>query len=133
MQLKIQSKENILYQSQNTLGLTLTTPKGITTMLDGHVNFISRVLEGQITIKEKGKEDIIIEADNGTIIIENNKAEVLIAPKVTDDRDFIAEAKQNAIELLEGSSGKEDDYDYARVIGEIQKELLNLRKKGNRI
>lgn len=129
MQLKILSKEKIIYEAKNARGVTCVTPKGVTTMLDGHVNFVSQVKMGPLKVSEQNGEIFETEIASGTIMIENNQANILISPKIENTKDMVEEAAQNAVDLIEGNSGKEDDYDYARVLGEIQKELLNLRRR----
>ena len=129
MLIEIITPEKIAY-SEEADQISLPTADGEITVLPGHINLVTQILPGQITLK-KSNQTIVMASGGGFAEITGEKVSVAtdLAEKSEDiDEKAAEEARKRAQEALsEGHRLSEEEF--AVVAANLQKALAQLRVK----
>lgn len=123
--LEIITPEKVVYSGEADEVL-VPTPNGEIGILPHHVHFMSKIVEGELTIKKGGRESFLA-ITGGFVEVTNNKVTILADYAVRSEDLEIAkvqEAKKRAEKLL---AEKVSEQDYAEIEASLRKTLLELK------
>ncbi len=134
LKVKIISPEKLIFDEETVESITLTTSDGELTILPGHKPLISRVIPGEIVIRQKGKENSFVSM-KGFLKLDQDGNLVLIVDYVNRSEDIeiqkVEEAKKRAEKVMQEKISQED---FAAAQFELTRTLLELkiakRRKG---
>ena len=105
MKLEIVTKQEKIFESNNTLQVTVPTVDGEITILPNHQNLVAVLVIGQIIVKtENSKQKIFI--DRGIIEISDNNISILVDRGVPSEK-AIKEEIEKAVKKAEEKYEKE--------------------------
>lgn len=102
------------------------TPSGYIGILPQHVSLVTRVSEGELTIKKQGKSEFLA-VTGGFLQVAHNTITILADYAVRSEEIEVAkaeEAKKRAEKLMEEHLSERD---FAQVEAELRKSLLELK------
>ena len=105
MNLEIVTKQEKIFESNNTLQVTVPTVDGEITILPNHQNLVAVLVIGQITVKTENSEQKIF-IDRGIIEISNNNISILVDRGVPSEK-AIKEEIEKAVKKAEEKYEKE--------------------------
>lgn len=129
MLIEIITPEKIAY-SEEADQISLPTADGEITVLPGHINLVTQILPGQMTLK-KGNQTIVLASGGGFAEITGKEVSVAtdLAEKSEDiDEKAAEEARRRAQETLKERHRLSEE-EFAVVAGNLQKALAQLRVK----
>lgn len=133
MQVNILTPEKALYQEEAS-ELTVPTALGEITILPGHVALITKVAEGEILIKSKGKGHYFA-VTSGFLQVEGDQVTLLADYAVRSDdinTQKVLEAKKRAEEQLKKQRENLSDRDFAVAQAEMRRAILELKISSRR-
>jgi F-type H+-transporting ATPase subunit epsilon len=128
MHLDILTPEKIVY-SQEIEELTAPTPQGEITILPEHIALITRVSEGEMIIKEKGKLHYLA-VTGGFLQVQGGTVTILADYAVRSDEintQKVLEAKKRAEEALTKNREGMSERDFAVAQSEMRRAILELK------
>lgn len=128
MHLEIVTPEKIVY-SEEIDELTVPTTQGEITILPEHVSLVTRVTEGEMKVKIKGKSHFLA-VTGGFLQIADNKITILAEYAVRSDdinTQKVLDAKKRAEEALKNKREDMSDRDFAIAESEMRRALLELK------
>lgn len=114
--------------------LIVNTPKGQIGILPHHVNFVTKVVPGEMLIKIKGKMKYFA-MTGGFLEVNNNKINILADYAVESEKieaDRALEAKKRAEEVLKKSKESVSEKDFARAQVDLRRAILELNAVNRR-
>ena len=105
MNLEIVTKQEKIFESNNTLQVTVPTVDGEITILPNHQNLVAVLVIGQITVKTENSEQKIF-IDRGIIEISDNNISILVDRGVPSEK-AIKEEIEKAVKKAEEKYEKE--------------------------
>lgn len=133
MQLEILTPEKIVY-SEEIESLSVPTPQGEITILPEHIALVTRVTEGEMTIKTKNKTNVLA-VTSGFLQIQDGKITLLADYAVRSDEintQKAMDAKKRAEEVLKKKREDVSDKDFAMAESEMRRALLELKVSNRR-
>ncbi len=127
LNLKIVTPEKIIFDEPVDM-VTLTSAEGQLGILPNHANLMAKLEPGELKIKNKGKEELLVTGD-GFIQISNNTLTILTDLAVNEteiDEKAVEEARKRAETALEQKLTEEE---YAETMAVLEKSLAQLRVK----
>ena len=105
MNLEIVTKQEKIFESNNTLQVTVPTVDGEITILPNHQNLVAVLVIGQIIVKTENSEQKIF-IDRGIIEISDNNISILVDRGVPSEK-AIKEEIEKAVKKAEEKYEKE--------------------------
>lgn len=133
MHLEIVTPEKIVY-SEEIESLSVPTPQGEITILPEHIALVTRITEGEMTIKAKNKTNVIA-VTGGFLQIQDDKITLLADYAIRSDEinsQKALDAKKRAEEVLKRKREDVSDKDFAMAESEMRRALLELKVSNRR-
>lgn len=127
MQLEIITPEKITYDGEIN-ELNVTTATGVITILPHHVNLLTKVLPGEVTVKVNGKNQYLA-ITGGFLEVKNNKISILADHAVRAEEIEINQAlaaQKRAEDILKKKEEGISERDFAEAQGALRKALLEI-------
>ncbi len=108
--------------------INVPTLSGEIGILPQHMNLMTKIIPGQLTLKQKGKTHLLAAGD-GLLQVCNDQVTILTDLAVWEDdidAKAVEEAKKRAEQALED---KLSDEEYAETMAVIEKSLIQLKVK----
>lgn len=128
MHLEIITPEKVVFKEEVD-EVVLPTPNGQIGILPNHVNLFTKVSEGELIIKVKGKEQFLA-ITGGFLEISNNKITILADYAVRAEEIEVQkaiEAQKRAEELLKKSKEQLSEKDFAIASAELRRSITQLQ------
>lgn len=128
MQLKIVTPEKVIYDGEIN-ELIVPTVKGEIAILPHHVDLLTQIAEGEMTIKTKGK-DHVLAVTGGFLQIVNNTITLLADYAVRSEEinaQKALEAQRRAEEILKKKDEGISERDFAVAQADIRRAVLELK------
>lgn len=133
MHLEIVTPEKVVY-SEDIDSLSVQTPQGEITILPEHVALVTRVTEGELTVKIKGKTNFLA-VTGGFLQVQDDTITLLADYAVRSDEintQKVLDAKKRAEETLKKKREDLSDKDFAIAESEMRRALLELKVSNRR-
>ena len=131
MKVDVFAKNKLLFESNNAISVNLVTEKGETTILKDHVKMIAKIEPCSLKIVFDNTQEKNIDVMGGFLHLKDNIVTILahIEHKELETLEVSLHqtAIQNAFDLINEAQSK-TNVDYAFIIGELQRELLKMKK-----
>lgn len=128
MHLEIVTPEKVIFKEEVD-EVILPTPNGQIGILPNHVNLFTKISEGEVIIRIKGKEHFLA-ITGGFLEVSNNKISVLSDYAIRAEHIEIEkalEAQKRAENLLKNKDEKTSEKDFAIASAELRKSLTELK------
>lgn len=125
LQLEIVTPEKVVYKEEVNEAI-IPTIEGEVTILPSHVALISKISEGEITIKKNGKTTHLA-ITGGFLEVNNNKVTILADYAIRSEEIETAkatEAKKRAEKIMQE---KVSEKDFAEAEAQLRRSLLELK------
>lgn len=133
MHVSILTPERTLHEEEAS-EITVPTALGEITILPGHVSLVTKVAEGEILLKSKGKGHHFA-VTGGFLQVENDTI-TLLADYAVRSEDIntqrVLEAKKRAEEQLKRQREGVSERDYALAAAEMRRSILELKVANKR-
>lgn len=128
IELKIITPEKTVLEKE-IISATLPTSVGQITILPNHRSYITNVISGELIIKEKNGEELLLAVSGGFIEFHKNKLVVLADTAERAEEIDLARAEEGKkrAEALKKEIISSDDLGNARVVAMIQKNLARIK------
>jgi F-type H+-transporting ATPase subunit epsilon len=128
MHLQIITPDKTVFESDEIDEILVPTDKGQLGILPHHINLITNLSSGEVTIKAKGKNKIL-GVTGGFLEVKNGKATILAdyAEQAENiDTQKALEAKKRAEEILKNKKDIFPQEDLIKAQAELRRSLLQL-------
>jgi F-type H+-transporting ATPase subunit epsilon len=106
--------------------ITLPTVNGEISILPNHIDLLTKIKPGEMTIHRNGKIELFA-ITGGFLEISSNKVSILADHAIHADNIEIAKAEQAKERAEKAMKDKASDKDYAVANAELRKALLELK------
>ncbi len=127
MHLDIITPEKNIF-SDDISSLTVPTTNGYISILPHHVNLLTQVVHGEITVKRNHKEEFLA-ITGGFLEVADNKITILADYAVRSEHievEKAIEARKRAEELLKQAKENVSERDMAQAEAELRRSLLEI-------
>lgn len=128
MNLKLITPEKVVMEEEIEQ-VTLPTSLGQITILPNHVNLVTEVVPGEMTIKTKGKESYLA-ITSGFLEVQNNEVSILADYAVRAEHievEKAIEAQKRAEAAMKKASETSSDRDFALAQSESIRALMEIK------
>lgn len=128
MNLKVITPEKVFYDGP-IQEVIVPTPQGEIAILPGHINLLTQVSDGEITIKSSGKTQHLA-VTNGFLQIQKDEVSLIsdfaIRSEEIDAKKAL-DAQKQAQEKMQGSGKDTTEQDLALAQAEMRRAILQLK------
>ncbi|MBI2443375.1 MAG: ATP synthase F1 subunit epsilon [Candidatus Levybacteria bacterium] len=133
MHLDIVTPEKIVY-SEDIEELTVPTPQGEISILPEHVALVTRVSEGELIVKTKGKSQFLA-VTGGFLQVQDDRITLLADYAIRSeeiDTQKVLEARKRAEEALKKKREDMSERDFTVAESEMRRAILELKISNKR-